>query len=257
MRVMVTGAAAGIGRATAAILADRGAEIVAVDRDGPPDDGPGAGWTWYRADLSDPASVDAVPVEGRFDALVSAAGLPPRPGTEATVLAVNFLGLRRFAERVIPAMADGGALVSLASKAGAFWRDHADQARRLMALDDPAALPRFVADEGIDPVRSYDLSKEAVILWTKGRTRALQAMGLRANTVSPAAVETAILSDFNAAFGTRATEGTALMGRPGTAVEVAEVAAFLASPASGWIKGQDIAVDGGLAAIRDAQALGL
>ena len=257
MRVMVTGAAAGIGRATAEILAAEGAEIVAVDRDDPPDNGLGTDWTWHRADLSDPASIDAVPVEGRFDALISAAGLPPRPGTEAAVLAVNFLGLRRLAERVIPAMAEGGALVSLASKAGAGWRGNAAQGKRLMALDDPAALPRFVADEGIDPVRSYDLSKEAVILWTKARTRALQALGLRANTVSPAAVETAILQDFVTAFGARATEGTALMGRPGTAREAAEVAAFLARPASGWIKGQDIAVDGGLAAIRDAAALGL
>ena len=252
MRALVTGAANGIGRATAEILAGEGAEIVAVDRDDP-----GTGWTWHAADLSDPASIDAVPLDGAFDAVVNAAGLPPRDGAEAAVLSVNFLGLRRLALRAIPLMANCGAMVSIASKAGAHWRENADQARRLIALDDPADLPGFVADEGIGKVSAYDLSKEAVILWTKALTMDFVARGLRANTVSPAAIDTRILGDFVDAFGARATDAMALTRRAGTAREAAEVAAFLARPASSWIKGQDIAVDGGLAAMRDAETFGL
>ena len=113
----------------------------------------------------------------------------------------------------------------------------------------------FVAMEGIDPVRAYDLSKEAVIYWTKSNTARLLAMGLRANTVSPAAIATRILPDFEAAFGDRAARGIALSGRAGTPDEVAEAVAFLASPASVWVRGVNLEVDGGLAAQLEIAAL--
>ena len=61
-------------------------------------------------------------------------------------------------------------------------------------------MPAFIADHSIDPIRAYDLSKEAVIVWTKANTERLFALGLRANTVSPAAVDTGILADFGTAF---------------------------------------------------------
>lgn len=240
MRVLLTGAASGIGAATAAQLKADGAAVVAVDIAEPAGcDG------WLRADLGDPAAIDALPLEGRFDALVNAAGLPPRPGRAAEVLAVNALGLVRLTERVLPLMPPGGSVVSVASKAGARWRENLAQARRLLALE-VADLPGFVAAEGIDPVRAYDLSKEAVIVWTRAQAPRLKAAGLRANTVSPAAVDTPILGEFVSAFGERAARGEALMGRPGTAAEVAAVVAFLARPESGWVQGVDLPVDGGL-----------
>ncbi len=151
----------------------------------------------------------------------------------------------------------GGAIVSLASKAGSRWRENLPQVRALLAVDRPGDLAGFVARHGIDAVRAYDLSKEAVIVWTRRETGRLQRLGLRANTVSPAAVETPILRDFEAAFGERASRGTALMGRPGTAGEVAAAVVFLGSAESGWIKGVDLPVDGGLAAILEAEALRL
>ncbi len=248
MRVLITGIAHGIGKATAARLRADGAEIVGVDiGDG----------DWLACDLSHPEAIDALPLDGAFDALVNAAGLPPRPGSEAAVLNVNFLGLRRLTERVIPLMTTGGAIVSLASKAGAKWRENLDQVQRFITLTDPDALPGFIAAEGIDPVRSYDLSKEAVVVWSRAQTARLQKLGLRANTVSPAAVETRILDDFMTAFGDRASKGTALMGRAGTATEVAAVAAFLCHPESGWLKGVNLPVDGGLDARLDCLAFGI
>ena len=109
--------------------------------------------------------------------------------------------------------------------------------------------------EGIDPVRAYDLSKEAVIYWTKSNTARLLAMGLRANTVSPATIATRILPDFEVAFGDRAARGIALSGRAGTPDEVAEAVAFLASPASAWVRGVNLEVDGGLASQLEIAAL--
>lgn len=255
MRVLITGAARGIGAETAALLRAGGAHVTALDLQDP---GAGAD-DWIAVDLAeDGAAARALTrTEGRFDAAVLSAGIPPRPGNASAVLAVNWMGFAATAEALLPRMAPGGALVGLASKAGARWRQNLAQLRRLMALTGTGALPGFVAAEAIDPVRAYDLSKEAVIAWTRAGTRRLQALGLRANCVSPAAVDTAILPDFEAAFGDRAARGTALMGRAGTAREVAEVVAFLAGPASGWIKGVDLPVDGGLAAMLEAEALDL
>lgn len=243
MRVLITGAAHGIGAASAEILAQAGAQIVAVDLDAP-----NHADAWHKLDLSDPAAIDALALEGRFDALVNAAGLPPRAGDEARILAVNYCGLVQLSARVLPLMSKGGAIVSIASKAGANWRETVEQVRRLQGTS-VAALPGFVQAEGIDPVRAYDLSKEGVIYWTKSNTAALRDMGLRANTVSPAAIETRILPDFERAFGQRAARGVALSGRAGTAQEVAQVVAFLADPRSAWVRGANLPVDGGLHAM--------
>ena len=249
MRVLITGAAHGIGAASAARLLAMGAKVVAVDLAEP-----ALACDWHRADLSDPASIDALALTGGFDALVNAAGLPPRAGAQEAVLAVNYHGLVRLAEAALPLMPMGGAIVSLASKAGARWRENIAQVQRFTALSR-GEIADFVAMEGIDPVRAYDLSKEAVIYWTKSNTARLLAMGLRANTVSPAAIATRILPDFEAAFGDRATRGIALSGRAGTPDEVAEAVAFLASPASVWVRGVNLEVDGGLAAQLEIAAL--
>lgn len=251
MRVIVSGAASGIGRATAVCLREAGALVLALDLKDPG----AAADDWVPIDLADPSAVDALTVPRDCEALVNAAGLPPRPGDEARVLALNFLGLRRLTERLLPRLAPGASIVNVASKAGARWRENLDQVRGLSAIDDPGALPDFILRERIDPVRAYDLSKEAVIWWTRSETARLGRLKLRANAVSPAAVDTPILAEFEAAFGARASRGIAMTGRPGTAEEVARVVAFLASADSGWVRGANLPVDGGLDAMLETEAL--
>lgn len=254
MRVAMTGGASGIGAATAARLKAGGAHVTAFDLTEPGDNVD----VWVQADLTDPGAIAAALARaaGPYDALINNAGLPPREGLEEKILALNWFGLAEFAEGMLPKLAKGGSIVSVASKAGARWRENLDQVKRLMALPR-AELAAFIADEGIDPVRAYDLSKEAVVVWTMANTARFKDLGLRANAVSPAAVETGILTDFMSAFGARAEKGVELMGRPGTPEEVAEVIAFLASPASSWVKGVNIDIDGGLAAMMTAQMLEL
>ena len=126
-----------------------------------------------------------------------------------------------------------------------------------MALPGPDAVARFVEERDMDPLRAYALSKEAVIAWTVAQTEAWITRGLRGNTVSPAAVGTGILDDFIAAMGERVAKNIARAGRPGTAEEIASVLVYLAGPESGWIKGQDITVDGGMSAFAMADGLGL
>lgn len=254
MRIAITGAASGIGAATVARLKGDGHNVTAFDIAEP------AGVDkWIPVDMSDIEAIRAAvaQVEGPFDALINNAGLPPRKGLEAKILAVNALGLVALVEALLPILAPGAAIVTTASRAGARWAENAAQAKALLSLEDPLALPAFIADHSIDPIRAYDLSKEAVIVWTKANTERLFALGLRANTVSPAAVDTGILADFVTAFGDRATRAMARTGGAGKPEDIAEVIAFLASPASAWVRGANIEVDGGVSANASADQMGL
>lgn len=255
MRVALTGAATGIGAAVAARLKRDGHEVTAFDVSEPKANVD----RWIRADLSDPASVDSVVAnaDGPFDALINNAGLPPREGVEKLVLNVNFIGFRQFLNGMLEKLAPDAAIVNTASRAGAMWRDNIEQVRALMALTSADELAGFIADNNIDHVRAYNLSKEAVIVLTMAETENMIRRGFRMNCVSPAAVSTGILDDFVSAFGERVAKNVARAGRPGIPEEIADVIVFLASPESRWLKGIDIVIDGGMGAMAVSDMLGL
>ena len=254
MRVALTGAATGIGAEVARKLTAVGHEVTAFDINEPSVPVK----RWVKVDLSDPGSIaDSVnQVDGPFDALINNAGLPPRPGMAELVLRVNYFGLMDFTNRMLEKLAKGASVVNTASRAGAFWRDNIEQVKALRALnaDD---LPAFIADQGIDATRAYNLSKEAVIVATIAMTESMIARGIRMNSVSPAAVSTGILDDFVAAFGERVAQNIERSGRAGLPEEVADLIMFLASPDSHWIKGQDIVIDGGMGAMAMTDMMGL
>ncbi len=256
MRVAMTGAASGIGAQVVRRL--EGAEITAFDI--AESSGVAA---WHRVDMGDMDAVDAAAAAagGPFDALILNAGVPPRDGNAEEVLRVNVLGLVRMARALDGKLAPGASVVATASRAGEHWRENLGQVKALLALtrqaDAPGALADFVAREGIDPLRAYCLSKEAVVVWTLARSEALLARGMRVNCVSPSAVDTPILGDFRAALGERAQRSLERIGRAGQAGEIAELIAFLARPQSEWIRGQNVTVDGGISALTLADALEL
>lgn len=254
MRAAITGAATGIGAATVRKLRARGYAVVAFDIAEPADVD-----QWIRVDMSDPESIAAATaqVDGRFDCLINNAGLPPRPGLEQAILSVNFLGLVQLTNALIPRLAEGGAIVNTASRAGAAWRENIEQVKSLIALSGPAELADFVETHALDHVRAYALSKEAVIAWGIARTEGLIASNLRINSVSPAAVSTGILEDFKTAFGERTAKNIARVGRPGSPEEVADLIVFLASRESHWLRGNDVTIDGGMSALATADRLGL
>ena len=254
MKVALTGGASGIGAAVAAALKIDGHHVTAFDISEPQENVD----RWVETDLSDPASIKAAidAADGPYDALINNAGLPPRDGLAELVLRVNFFGLRAFMDGMCDNLSDGGAIVNVASRAGAQWRDNLEEVKALIALDS-ANLADFIAARTISPTRAYNLSKEAVIVTTMAGTQSLIARNLRANSISPAAVSTDILQDFATAFGDKMVQNVARVGRPGLPSEIASAIVFLASPASGWIKGQDIVIDGGMSAIATSEALGL
>lgn len=249
--IVLTGGASGIGAAALALFKADGDRVTVIDRNDP---GPAAD-RWINADLSDLASIAALESLSRIDVLVNAAGLPPRPGLEWTILRVNTQALIALTEHLLPHLTPGGAIVNMASKAGGKWRENLAQVQRFLALDASHDLDAFLKEEAIDPVRAYDLSKEAVIVWGLSNIERFRDLGLRINSVSPAAVDTPILEDFMTAFGARATRGVDLTGRAGRPDEIAQVIRFLASPEASWVTGCNIECDGGLTAQLEYTAL--
>lgn len=251
----VTGVASGIGAELARILKEQGHDVIGfdiretqrnVDR-------------FIPLDLGDADSISAAAaaVDTPLEGLCNNAGLPPRDGLEEAILQVNFIGTRAFTGALLPHLRTGGSIVNMASRAGHGWRDHIQQIKHLASLTRRDQLAAFLAAEGIDATRCYNLTKEAIILWTVAEAEAMISQGLRMNSLSPGGIATGILADFQKAFGDKMTQNVARAGRPGAPEEIAQIAAFLLSPAAHWIKGADIPIDGGMGAFNQSDALGL
>src|SRR5260221_2852268 len=147
-RCIVTGAASGMGEATARILVDLGAEVHAVDIRKPEVVGLAS---YSETDLSDPAAIaqTADAIGAVVNNLFNCAGLPNNyPGL--AVMSVNFCGLRELTERVIPNMIDGAAISSIASVAGMAWQGNHEKLRELLATPDHASAVAWGAPPATD-----------------------------------------------------------------------------------------------------------
>lgn len=211
--LIVTGCASGIGLETARLCKAWGATVLGVDRTMTHEHVD----ELYRADLSDPQMirqlVQALPAG--VNGIANIAGLPPTAPAEL-VLKVNLVGLKAFTLGMVPKLADGVA---------DFVRNH---------------------DAGEAGGRSYFFSKEALVAWTLKNRWTWRERGIRMNAVSPGPVDTPILGDFIKTLGARAEEDMRVMERPGTPADIAPVVAFLLSDQSGWIRGANLPVDGGM-----------
>src|SRR5258708_4657239 len=171
--IVVTGAASGIGQATARLLTQEGAVVIGVDRD-PVDIGPGARGTAVQADLTDPAAPDRVITtvlerHGRIDALVNNGG-GLQPGTSSldipahqcrAAFALNFYAARGMSRAAVPAMlaGGGGSLVHVGSDSGRLPevgnQDYAAAKLALLALSKSLATefsPRGIRSNVVVPV---------------------------------------------------------------------------------------------------------
>jgi NAD(P)-dependent dehydrogenase (short-subunit alcohol dehydrogenase family) len=239
--VLVTGAAAGIGRASAHAFARAGAMVVVADVDET-----GAKETveliggdsvarYIRADVSDHDDagrmVDtALSAFGRLDIAHNNAGieiaLKPLadidPADWDRVLNVNLTGVFACMRAQIPAIlrSGGGAIVNTASALGT------------VAIANQAA---------------YVASKHGLIGLTKAAALEYSSAGIRINAVCPGAVRTAMvekLAEENVDFMPLMIQ-THPIGRLATPDEIADVVTWLSSPAASFITGQAIHADGG------------
>jgi NAD(P)-dependent dehydrogenase (short-subunit alcohol dehydrogenase family) len=251
--VVVTGAASGIGEETARQVCTAGGRLLAVDIKRPslPLE------AFFQVDLSREAEIDALvsDLPAGLHGLANVAGLPPtRPA--AQVLSVNLLATKRLTLGVIGKMADGGSIVNVASLMGVGWPASVARIKAAEALgfDEVEA---FCDAQGIVDGLSYAFSKEALIAWTVQNRWTWRDRGIRMNVVSPGPVTTPISGDFLATLGEQAQETRRTMDRPARPGDIAPIIVFLLSDGSAWLRGTNIAADGGMHSHLLAQQAGL
>jgi NAD(P)-dependent dehydrogenase (short-subunit alcohol dehydrogenase family) len=242
--ILVTGAASGIGRATALALARAGARLVLGDVAAAGEDiarearALGTDAEFLRTDVTRQVDVDALVARaiarhGRLDCAVNNAGIEgvlretadyPEETFER-VIDVNLIGVWRCLRAEIPAMlrGGGGAIVNTASVAG---------------LVGAGAFSAYVA------------SKHGVVGLTRSAAIEYAKAGVRVNAVCPGVIDTPMLDRLE-------TERPALreallamkpMGRLGRPDEVAAAVVWLCSEAASFVTGHALAVDGGYVA---------
>jgi NAD(P)-dependent dehydrogenase (short-subunit alcohol dehydrogenase family) len=242
---LVTGAAAGIGRATAEAFAREGAHVVVVDLPGTAGEevvhaieSSGGSALFVPCDVANGGEVrrmvrTAVEAFSRLDYAFNNAGIEGEaaPAAECSeenwdrVMAVNLKGVWLSMREEIPHLlaAGGGAIVNCASVAGLV---------------------------GFPGIPAYSASKHGLIGLTKSAALEYAGAGVRVNAVCPGVIRTAMIERFTGGDAEREAQLVASepVGRMGTPEEVAAAVLWLCSDAASFVTGHALAVDGGFVA---------
>ena len=246
-RIVVTGAASGIGASLCQLLKARGAETIGLDISEP---------SGLKVDLSNPDSIDAAVarIDGPVHGLANVAGLPGTHEIDA-IMAVNLLGLRRLTDALSPRIESGGAIVCVSSVTAdrCEWTEARLANFVSLGWDDALQVARAGVADGKE---AYELSKRALDVLMLRFCADHAARGIRVNCASPGPVETPILGDFETSIGAdRIAAAASVTGRHAKPEEIAEAVAFLLSDAARWVNGVVLKVDGGLHGLRAAQSI--
>jgi len=254
LRFVITGAAAGIGAATARLATERGGRVCLSDlndqagealaaelRDG------GADAVYRHCDVTDEADVQglmqtAADAFGGIDVLHNNAGIHESMISDATTIETM---TRETFEKVIQVN-----LVApwLCSKHALPYLKQSDQASIINA-GSSGSFSAYLQNE------AYGASKGGIAMLTKNMAVDLSPHGIRVNAYCPAAIETKMVSDFMASQPDpdgllKQMTATHLVPRLGRPPEVAELVLFLASPAANFVNGVLWLIDGGSLAWR-------
>lgn len=236
-RILITGGASGIGRATAALLAREGAKVAVLDRSASAaqEVATGVGGIAVPADVTDEASVaaavaDAAARLGGLDGVLNAAGIYHSEMMMETsleiwnrTLAVNMTGIFLVSRAAVP----------------------------FLAKAENASIVNIASGVGLQPTgaggAAYAASKAGVIGLTRSMAAEL-APAIRVNAVCPGAVETPMTAGqirnadgvVNAAIANRYA-----LKRPGQPEEIAAGILFLLSKEASFVTGVSLALDGG------------
>jgi len=235
---LVTGASSGIGRAIAAALAREGARVAIGGRRHEQLESlaseitaaGGAAPAIVVHDALDPGYVDAVAARceaalGPIQILINNAGGSRAFGKDASdaqwdeALTLNFTRHRQLTNRLLPGMIEGrwGRVINITGKS------------------EP------------DNVNGAFCAKAALTAWSKGLSREVGRHGITVNCIPPGRIlSEQILRNYTPEYRAWQSEHEIPMGRYGDPEELADLAAFLASPRAGYITGAVYPVDGGL-----------
>ncbi|GGO92511.1 SDR family NAD(P)-dependent oxidoreductase [Wenjunlia tyrosinilytica] len=248
LKAVVTGGASGIGKATARLLAERGAEVAVLDLDPSGAEKP---LHAFHADISDGVSVTAA-VEtaaaelGGIDVLVNNAGIGAIGTVEDNddeewhrVLEVNLLGMVRTSRAALPHL-----------RRAAAGRPGRAAIVNTCSIAATAGLPQRAL---------YSASKGAVLSLTLAMAADHVREGIRVNCVNPGTADTPWIARLLDAADDPEAERAALnarqpMGRLVSAEDVAAAIVYLAGPDAASVTGTALAVDGGMQGLRPRPA---
>ena len=243
---IITGAAAGIGRASALLFAQEGASVAAVDLDRVGIKAlaseilkAGGRAVAVEGDVSQAADVQRIVRQtrerfGKLDILFNNAGVVPHGKIHETTeaewdrtMAINVKGIYLLCHEVVP--------IFLEQRSGV-----------ILNTSSATAL-RSVVDRA-----TYSASKGAVLALTRSMALDYVKNNIRANCLCPGTIDTPSLGQRLAALGDPAKARRQFiarqpMGRLGTAEEVAQAALYLVSDEAGFVTGTAFSIDGGFA----------
>ncbi|MFT4191247.1 MAG: SDR family oxidoreductase [Comamonas sp.] len=242
---LITGGASGMGRASAELFARQGARVVIADRNGAAAEETaeairraGGSARAYAVDLADPPALEAfvaafVSEHEVLDILFNHAGLPAPPGFDYDAdsfqlcMAINVWVPMRLTQQLLPLL-------------------RKSRAASVICTSSIAGL------KAVSFFPTYSASKAALIQYVKSIAQLLAPEGIRVNAICPGATDTPALRRDIADGTVKATleqiAGSVPMRRMGTPADMANLALFLASEASGFMTGTAIAIDGGATA---------
>jgi|SRR5215217_5399645 len=237
-RVLISGAAGGIGGALADKLIDAGGHVIGTDRHAA--DSHWRGQQWLTADLGNRAGRDAIAagIDGTLDGLVFAAGILDAADWQsidedaaADLLAINLTAPLFLTRALLPRLAKDSSIVIIGSIAG---------------LRGSPATPLYAASKA----GLRNLAASLALL--------LQPHGIRVNVVAPGLIDTPLTAGLNAELAQRRNTSVAVieaeraapipLGRAGTSDEVADACLYLLSRQSAYVTGSTLFATGGVLA---------
>lgn len=246
--VIITGSAAGLGKALSHTLSSKGYDVIGIDKNGDED---------ILADLSTSegrqfAINKALDICPNPRAVVANAGLSPIHEDPFAILEVNWLGVKELLDAFLPSLANNpnGCAVAISSIGAAVGGDESLINSLLTGdmVNARSTLTKFADSSHLEAgIIAYSSCKVAVAKYVRNNAKLWGDSGVRLNCVAPGRMETAmldgLLSHVDIAPGIEALPTGIKKSAP--ASQIADVVTFFLEPDSLFVHGQVLYVDGG------------
>jgi NAD(P)-dependent dehydrogenase (short-subunit alcohol dehydrogenase family) len=234
---IVTGAGGGIGRAISFVFADAGADVILVDREEEAlrtiadeiqkvySKNP----CFFPTDITDPDAleemIDAIDTNyNNIDILANVAGVSIQGPTASfdieewkLVQQVNLTGTFLCCQKTFPLLRNGGRIINISSMAGLY---------------------------GAATMSPYAAAKAGVVIFTRSLSNEWAEHGIRVNAIAPGTILTPAVEDLYSRGKSAAFDRKQVHREIGSPAEIADAALFLAAPASSFVTGETLVVEG-------------